>query len=125
MEPEYYPNNTMSMIGLPLRELKPGLTTRWYHVLPVDLTEEGSFRYQMAVSNLYCMGCLDEVNIIILPMIDGNTKSAGLFDRPASAAGQTQVSGKSQTAFAPSGFKLADVQRLPGDGLWLKYTPQV
>ena len=70
-------------------------------------------------------GCLDEVNIIILPMIDGNTKSAGLFDRPASAAGQTQASGKSQTAFAPSGFKLADVQRLPGDGLWLKYTPQV
>ena len=70
-------------------------------------------------------GCLDEVNIIILPMIDGNTKSAGLFDRPASAAGQTHASGKSQTAFAPSGFKLADVQRLPGDGLWLKYTPQV
>ncbi len=70
-------------------------------------------------------GCLDEVNIIILPMIDGNTKSAGLFDRPASAAGQTHASGKSQTAFAPSGFKLADVQRLPSDGLWLKYTPQV
>lgn len=62
-------------------------------------------------------GCLDEVNIIILPMIDGNTASAGLFDRPAS--------GKGQTAFAPSGFNLADVQRLPGDGLWLKYTPQV
>lgn len=61
MEPEYYPNNTMSLIGLPLRELKPGLTTRWYHVLPVDLTEEGSFRYQMAVSNLYCMGCCDLV----------------------------------------------------------------
>lgn len=62
-------------------------------------------------------GCLDELNIVVLPMIDGNTASAGLFDRPAS--------GKGQTAFAPSGFNLADVQRLPGDGLWLKYTPQV
>lgn len=62
-------------------------------------------------------GCLDELNIVVLPMIDGNTASAGLFDLPAS--------GKGQTAFAPSGFNLADVQRLPGDGLWLKYTPQV
>ncbi len=62
-------------------------------------------------------GCLDELNIVGLPMSDGNTASAGLFDRPAS--------GKGQTAFEPSGFNLADVQRLPGDGLWLKYTPQV
>ena len=60
-------------------------------------------------------GCIDEINIVMLPMIDGNTASAGLFDRPA---------GKGQTAFAPASFKLADVQKLPGDGLWLKYKPE-
>ncbi|MBE6029867.1 MAG: RibD family protein [Clostridiales bacterium] len=55
--------------------------------------------------------CLDELNIVILPMVDGNTKSAGIFDRPASGA------------FAPAGFQLAQVEKLPGDGLWLKYIP--
>ena len=55
-------------------------------------------------------GSLDELNIVILPMVDGNTQSAGLFDRPAGA-------------FAPVGFKLADVEKLPGDGLLLKYLP--
>ena len=66
-------------------------------------------------------GCLDELNIVILPMIDGNTASAGLFDRPASAS--DKVSSRSQNAFAPSSFKLVDVQKLPGDGLHLKYVP--
>lgn len=59
--------------------------------------------------------CLDEVNIVILPMVDGNMKSAGLFDRPDSS--------KDSGAFAPVGFKLADIEKLPGDGLWLKYIP--
>ncbi|MGX8774375.1 MAG: RibD family protein [Bacillota bacterium] len=64
-------------------------------------------------------GCLDEINVVILPMIDGNTASAGLFDRPASG----KDSNPGQTAFAPSSFRLAGVEKLPGDGLWLKYVP--
>ena len=71
-------------------------------------------------------GCIDEINIVMLPMIDGNTASAGLFDRPTngpSAATAGRESGRSKTAFAPSSFKLADVQKLPGDGIWLKYFP--
>ena len=52
----WYPNNTMSLVGLPLRELVPGLTTRWYHVVPVDLTKEGTFRYGTAISNMYWFG---------------------------------------------------------------------
>ena len=65
-------------------------------------------------------GCIDEINIVMLPMIDGNTESAGLFDRPAAG----KDAGRRQTAFAPSSFKLADVQKLPGDGLWMKYVPE-
>ena len=55
-------------------------------------------------------GCLDELNIVVLPMVDGNRQSAGLFDRP-------------DGDFAPVGFALAGVERLPGDGLLLKYIP--
>ena len=53
---EVYPHNTMCVLGLPLREVNPDLTDRWYHVLPVDLSKEGVFRYRMAVSNLYILG---------------------------------------------------------------------
>ena len=60
-------------------------------------------------------GCLDELNIVVLPMVDGNTQSAGLFDRPADNAGAD--------AFAPVGFRLDTIEKLPGDGLRLKYIP--
>lgn len=52
----WYPNNTMSLVGLSLRDLVPGLTTRWYQVVPVDLTKEGTFRYTTAVSNMFYFG---------------------------------------------------------------------
>ena len=61
-------------------------------------------------------GCLDELNVVVLPMVDGNTQSAGLFDRPADKAGAG--------AFAPVGFRLDAMEKLPGDGLWLKYIPE-
>ncbi len=65
-------------------------------------------------------GCLDELNIVVLPMIDGNTESAGLFDRPPAHSGQDS---RGKTAFAPLSFKLDAVEKLPGDGLWLRYVP--
>lgn len=49
-------HNTMSLVGLPLRELVPGLTDKWYHVVPVDLSKEGVFLYPTAVSSMYLMG---------------------------------------------------------------------
>ena len=60
-------------------------------------------------------GCLDELNVVVLPMVDGNTQAAGLFDRPEDRQGAG--------AFAPVGFRLAGVEKLPGDGLLLKYLP--
>ena len=65
-------------------------------------------------------GCIDEVNLVILPMIDGNTSAAGLFDRPLhSEKGDKQDA----VAFAFSQFRLAEINQLPGDSLWLKYVP--
>ena len=52
----WYGNNTMSLIGLSLRDMYPALTDTWYQVVPVDLTEEGTFRYATAASNMYYMG---------------------------------------------------------------------
>ena len=52
--------------------------------------------------------------------IDGNTASAGLFDRPLSDGN----SGKQDaSAFAFSQFMLTEINQLPEDSLWLKYVP--
>lgn len=56
LERQSYPNNTLSLIGLSLRDLYPQLTDKWYQVVPVDLTTDGVFTYKMAASNLYYMG---------------------------------------------------------------------
>ena len=52
----WFGGNTMSLVGLSLREMYPELTNKWYHVVPVDLTREGTYRYRTAVSNMYYMG---------------------------------------------------------------------
>lgn len=51
-----YPDNTMSLVGLSLREMYPELTNRWYQVVPVDLTQDGEYTYKLAASNMYYMG---------------------------------------------------------------------
>lgn len=52
----WYGNNTMSLIGLSLRDLFPKLTDRWYQVVPVDLTKDGVYRFPTAASNMYYLG---------------------------------------------------------------------
>ena len=56
LEPMSYPRNTMGLVGLPLRELYPSLTSRWYHIVPVDLTHEGTFYYKTVASNMFYTG---------------------------------------------------------------------
>lgn len=52
----WYSHNTLGLIGLPLRDLYPDLTDKWYNVIPVDLTRQGTQTFPMAASNLYYMG---------------------------------------------------------------------
>ena len=56
LERSCYPDNTMSLVGLSLREMYPELTNRWYQIVPVDLTQDGEYTYKLAVSNMYYMG---------------------------------------------------------------------
>ncbi len=51
--PVWYPDNTMGLVGLPLRDTFPGLTSKWYHVVPVDLTVDGTTTIPMVASNLF------------------------------------------------------------------------
>ena len=60
LEPqEIYKNNTLGVVGLSLREMDKNLTDKWYHILPVDLTKEGTFRYKLVSGNLFYMGYCD------------------------------------------------------------------
>lgn len=49
----WYLDNTMGVVGLSLRDTFPGLTNKWYNVVPVDLTVDGTTVIPMVASNLF------------------------------------------------------------------------
>ena len=55
-------------------------------------------------------GLVDEISLVVPPVIDGGVRLPSAFDDSPLAAGH-----------APVALKLADVQRLEGDALWLRY----
>ena len=55
-------------------------------------------------------GLVDEVSLVIPPIVDGGTGRASSFDNSAFAVGH-----------APVALRLIDVTRLAGDSLWLRY----
>lgn len=52
----FYPNNTVCAIGIGLREEYPELTDKWYHVVPIDLTQDGETVLPLVATNLYFIG---------------------------------------------------------------------
>lgn len=52
----HYPNNTICVAGLTLKEADPALPEKWYNVLPVDLTKDGRSAYQLIISNMFYIG---------------------------------------------------------------------
>ena len=57
-------------------------------------------------------GLIDEISIVFAPVADGNTRSVSTFENHNFLANQSAV-----------GLSLLDVQRIEGDGLWLRYAP--
>ena len=66
-----FDHNTVSVVGFPIKELDRHLTGKWYCVLPVDLSRDGTERVQLAVANQYYFGYAyvtvegDEVTVTI------------------------------------------------------------
>ena len=57
-------------------------------------------------------GLVDEISLVVPPVIDGGVRLPSAFDDSPLAVCHTPVA-----------LKLADVQRLEGDALWLRYVP--
>lgn len=55
-EVTHYPNNTICVAGLTLKEADPSLPEKWYNVLPIDLTKDGRSVYQLVISNMFYIG---------------------------------------------------------------------
>ena len=49
-------NNTVCLLGLPIRDLNPGLTDKWYTVVPVDLSRDAVYTYPMIAGSIYYFG---------------------------------------------------------------------
>ncbi len=62
-DPVWYPNNTVGVIGISLRDEIPGLTSKWYNVLPVDLSRNGIQSYKLVAANMFYIGRV-YVNVI-------------------------------------------------------------
>lgn len=52
----WYKENTVGLAGLELRELYPDLTSKWYNIVPVDLTQDGVQTYNLVVGNMFYIG---------------------------------------------------------------------
>lgn len=57
-------------------------------------------------------GLIDELSLVIVPLTDGATNVATVFDRSPFVPDSEAIS-----------FKLLEVKQLPGDGIWLRYQP--
>lgn len=49
----WYPNNTMGVVGISLRDAFPGLTKKWYNVVPVNVAVDGTTTIPLVASNMY------------------------------------------------------------------------
>lgn len=52
----WYPDNTIGVAGLPLRDEYPNLTDKWYNIVPVDLTIQGRQIIPLVASAQFVIG---------------------------------------------------------------------
>lgn len=52
----WYPNNTIALAGLSLKEADSRLPDKWYNVIPIDLTRQGRQTYFLTISNARFIG---------------------------------------------------------------------
>lgn len=59
---KWYPDNTVCVAGLEFREVKPGLTDKWYNFAPIDLSKDGMQSFDLVAGNLNVIG---KVNVLV------------------------------------------------------------
>ena len=52
----WYPDNTIALAGLSLKEADARLPDKWYNVVPIDLTRQGRQTYFLTISNARFIG---------------------------------------------------------------------
>lgn len=52
----WYPNNTACSFGPKFRDIRPGMTDKWYMFTPIDLTKQGRQTFEYDASNMYIIG---------------------------------------------------------------------
>ena len=58
-------------------------------------------------------GLIDELSLVVVPLTDGATDVATVFDRSPFVPETAAIA-----------FKLLEVKMMPGDGVWLRYQPK-
>ncbi len=53
---DWFYNNTACSFGPAFRDVRPGLTEKWYCFTPVDLTLQGRQEFEYVASNMYIIG---------------------------------------------------------------------
>ena len=57
-----YNNNTATLAGISLRDAYPGLTSKFYNVVPVDLSKDGTQSFPLVASDMFIVG---KVNVTV------------------------------------------------------------
>ena len=52
----WYPNNTACSFGPAFRDIRPGMTEKWYPFTPVNLSVPGRQTFEYVASNMYVIG---------------------------------------------------------------------
>ena len=98
-KPVWYYHNTVSVAGISLRDAYPGLTDKWYNVVPVDLSQDGTQQFPLVVSNMYYIGTVtvtvagDEVTASYRYSPRSNYHFSALDDCLAWFTGVDQITG--------------------------------
>ena len=88
----WYSNNTACSFGPAFRDVKPGLTDKWYTFTPVDLTIQGRQTFEYVGSNKYVLG---EVFVDV----DGDQVTVNFHNFYEAQDGQTKTLEKFFTFF--------------------------
>lgn len=58
----WYPDNNACAFGIPLRDLRPDLTDKWYTVTPIDVSKDGMQTFELYGGNMWIIG---QVNVLV------------------------------------------------------------